>query len=241
MMFTNPYRTQKVQKSALGFLSDNFEQGWLGGEWLEYDGVGDVPVSVETHGGEQKLRFALPIDSNHDMYPVPPIEACILTQEVNTGQDFDFRAKLSPTPDHADVDVENNRLLVGIIFWEVSTEQYICGEVLAWGDGTPHTNLYWRQDNGVSWSSSSYTPSGFTLPLSYVWLRLVKSGTTYTFYASDDGSTWEQVKQWTAATFLNSAHRLGVYTGNWCSIETNVEAHDGYLAEVKEMSDPNLS
>jgi hypothetical protein len=192
-VFLSDASGQMVRRRSLNGYSDDFSGTVLRPKWVEYDPVGDVTVSI----GSGILTVAIPAGTDHDLYTATD-HALRLRQTYTGSANFTLEAKFTTS---------------------LTTNYQFHGFTV----GTDNSNMarfdLVEMDGlviaiGATFSSMVYTEiinaeagDGWTQPY---YLRLVKSGTTYTFYHSTDGSTWNSAG---FGTYSGTVNHIGLLFG----------------------------
>jgi hypothetical protein len=183
---------QMMRRRVTKNYSDTFTGTSLNAKWVEYDPVNDVTVSV----GSGVLTASIPAGTDHDLYTATD-HAVRIRQTYTGSTNFTLEAKFT-------TDLTTDYQFHG---FNVGTDNsncarfdlvYMGGSVTAIG-ATFSGMTYSEIINGdlAEWSQPYY-------------LRLVKSGTTYTFYYSTDGSAWYSTG---SGTYSGTVNQIGIHFG----------------------------
>jgi hypothetical protein len=154
-----------------------------------------VGGSVSLSNGE--LVLTVPAGSNHDAF-VPALDAVQLVQPI-ANQNFDVAVKIDST-------LAGSAIYSGQgIMVEGDASNYIRYELAAVGNVSLSA---FTISGGNQTTRINLSPfSGYSVP---TYLRLARSGSTYTAYYSSDGSTWT-----TAGSFTDSLSVTGLAPYAW--------------------------
>lgn len=183
---------QMVRRRVTKNYSDTFAGTSLNAKWTEYDPVGDVTVSV----GSGVLTASIPAGTDHDLYTATD-HAVRIRQTYTGSTNFTLEAKFT-------TDLTTNYQFHGI---NVGTDNSNCARFdLVYMDGAIYCI-------GATFSSMTYSEiindeRGEIFQPYYI--RVVKSGTSYTFYLSSDGSSWTSIA---SGTYSGTVNQIGIHFG----------------------------
>jgi regulation of enolase protein 1 (concanavalin A-like superfamily) len=177
-----------------GPVSDDFHSGSLNSSlWSVENPVGDGSVSVNDHA----LVLSVPGGPEHDLW-TPGAHALRVVQPV-ANSDFEVETKFESMGSVAYQDQ-------GIIV-EQDASTYLRFDVFSSGSSV---NLFAALLSGSTASVKVSKTYGATAPQPF-WLRVRRTGSTWLFTYSVDGSTWVTAGSFSAALTVN---KLGPYAGN---------------------------
>lgn len=184
----------KVGKPDAVSYSDDFSGTSLNAKWSEHDTLADISLSV----GGGVLTVTVPGGTDHDWYT--GIDTAMRLYQTYTGStDFTLEVKYTSTMTTGyqfhglTVATDFDNGLRFDIVYDANNTQYATAATFASGT---YTQAFW-------------TDSGFTTQPYY--LRLVKSGTSYTPSHSTDGSSWTS---YSAVTWTGTVNKIGIIVGN---------------------------
>lgn len=177
-------------------VSDDFRTGALGEHWTVHDPRGDGSVAVTGAGtADARLALSVPAGVNHEPWvPNTSLHAMQTIDDV----DFGVEAKFDSIPAVA---FQEEGVLV-----REDDGNYLRFDLHH--DGTTLRALAARVDDGVpAVVSNVAVPGGSAL-----WVRVERTGDTFSFQTSTDGTTWA-----TRATVVLDleVHEVGVFAGNF--------------------------
>jgi regulation of enolase protein 1 (concanavalin A-like superfamily) len=173
-----------------GLVSDEFSSG-LGSQWTWVNPVGDATVAVS--GG--LARLGVPAGVSHDLWTGAFRAPRLLQATPNV--DFDVQVKI-------DSPMTARYQLQGLVAQQ-DADDLLRAELHHDGSGVRVFVATFVDGRDAVRAHSSV---GFTASF---WLRLVRVGDVWTFYASDDGSTWVTVATFTHRMVVN---QVGIFVGN---------------------------
>jgi hypothetical protein len=192
-VFLSDASGQMVRRRSLNGYSDDFSGTVLRPKWVEYDPVGDVTVSI----GSGLLTVTIPAGTDHDLYTATD-HALRLRQTYTGPANFTLEAKFTTSMTigylfHGiNIGTDNNNFLRFDIVYDIADEQYATAATFS----------------GMTYTSQISTVTEFGAQPYY--LRVAKSGTTYTCSSSPDGSTWTS---WGSFTWTGTVNQIGIHFG----------------------------
>ncbi len=203
-----------------GLVSDDFSAGLLDPVWSVVDGVGDGSVSLVGQGSvDARLSLSVPGGSNHDAYVTN--ESLRVMQPVSD-DDFEMVVKFDSVPELA---YQEQGILV-----EADSNNWLRFDVHRSSAGL---RAFVGKVVGGSWATVSNTvASGGS---SSVWLRVSRSGDTWSYATSGDGVGFTAAASFSQALSVSSA---GVFGGNYASSEPSAPAYEALVDYVFNTASP---
>jgi regulation of enolase protein 1 (concanavalin A-like superfamily) len=177
--------------AAPSVVSDGFEGGGLGSVWSFVDPVGDSAVSVS--GG--RLEISVPGGTSHNLWTGANRAPRVL--QAAPDADFELVAKFDSL-------VSAKYQMQGLLA-VADLNNLVRVDVEHDGSST-RVFAAWMVNGSASTRINKVIPGGAP-----VWLRLVRSGDTWTVSHSRDGSAWTTAGSFTHALTVS---QVGVWAGN---------------------------
>ena len=184
--------------------SDDFSGASLNARWAEIDPGGDSQVS-QTGG---LLHLQVPAGVRHDLSP-GNMNAVRVVQPV-ANADFQVEARFESV-------VNFKSQMQGLMFEAAGASDLVRFDLSH--DGTATKAFVGRVKSGVL-TSLAYTTVTAAVPST---LRVTRTGTTWVFEYSTDGTTYTTIPTATISTFAMA--RMGPFAGNSNPVVTAVPAH----------------
>jgi regulation of enolase protein 1 (concanavalin A-like superfamily) len=192
-----PGFTFTTTAAPTNFTSDDFHTSTLDSRWTVTDPVGNSTVSLVGSGtSDARLSLAVPAGTAHDAWV--PNQALRVTQPMNN-TDFGAETKFDSVP--------SQRYQMQGMVVQQDANNWLRADY--YSDGT---NLRFFTSTFTGGTATVRTDVSIPAPTgTSVWIRVSRTGSTWTISSSADGSTWT-----TRSTFSWSlaASGIGVFAGN---------------------------
>ena len=192
LTFTTP-----VPAPVSGIASDDFNRcGVPGGAWVLVDPVGGgLAVTVGAGSSDARLAISVPGGVSHDPYNV---NRSVRVMQPANNVDFQLQAKFDSAVTQR---YQEQGLLV----------QQDSGNWLRFDMYSDGSSVFVYAGSTVNGSTGTMVNTAVAAAATPFWLRVTRSGSTWTFAYSADGSSWT-----TARTFTRiiTVSQVGVFGGN---------------------------
>ncbi|NED99616.1 DUF1349 domain-containing protein [Phytoactinopolyspora halotolerans] len=201
--------------ATTGFVSDDFSAGLDSEVWTVVDPVGDGTSGVAGAGTSARLELSLPAGTSHD--PWGTNRALRAVQNVPDG-DVEIEAKFDSVP-------SGKFQMQGLLF------EQDAGNWLRFDTYHNGSSLYVFAASTTAGSSKSMLSKAITTSPDSIWLRVTRSGSTWTYKWSADGENFN-----TAGSFSRSMNvtSIGPFAANHNSPKS---ASPAFAAEVDYVID----